>query len=58
MRVDSPEHVNELADRIEQALPDELRQVDRETLKRALMTLAHRLQPAPIEHRCKRLYAR
>jgi hypothetical protein len=48
----------EAADRFDAPLPDEVRSADREMLRRAFMTLAHRLQPAPIEHRCRRICTR
>lgn len=57
MRVDSPAAVNEVADRIEQALPEELRDLERDVLRRAYLTLAFRQQPAPMQGgRCKRLH--
>jgi hypothetical protein len=53
-RSDMVAPVNTLADRLELLLADELRGVDREVARSALLTLAHRLQPAPPAHRCKR----
>jgi hypothetical protein len=53
-----PAPVNALADRIAALLADEVRSADRETLRSAFMTLAHRLQPEPLAHRCKRIYTR
>jgi hypothetical protein len=52
---DMPVAVNRLADRIASLLPDEVRAAEREVLRSAFMTLAHRLQPEPLAHRCKRI---
>ena len=43
-----PALANALADRIAAALPDEARCADQAVLRSALLTLAHRLQPAPL----------
>jgi hypothetical protein len=37
------------------AAADEVQAAEREVLRSALMTLAHRLQPEPLAHRCKRI---
>lgn len=49
--------VNAMAHRIAELLPDEVR-ADRETLGRALLTLAFGLDREPMQNRCKRIHAR